>query len=62
MFLYDNWILNPNIAPNWFTNVKVIEITPYPGVSGTVPLKPIRYASASLDRIVADKSHRIIVA
>ena len=24
-------------------------------------LKPIRYASTSLDRIVADKSHRVIV-
>ena len=35
MFLYDNWILNPKLAPIWFTNVKVIEITPSPGVSGT---------------------------
>ena len=25
-------------------------------------LKPIRYESKSLDRIVADKSHRVVVA
>ena len=25
-------------------------------------LKPVRYESTSLDRIVADKSHRVIVA
>ena len=32
-------MLNPKLAPNWFTDVKVIEITPNPGISGTVPLK-----------------------
>ena len=35
MFFYDNWILNPKLAPNWFTNVKVFYITPNPRVSGT---------------------------
>ena len=35
---YDSKILNPKLAPNWFTNVKVTEITPNPGVSGTGPL------------------------
>ena len=25
-------------------------------------VKPIRYASTTLDRIIADKSHRVIVA
>ena len=34
---YDSQILNPKLAPNLFTNVKVIEITPNPGVSGTGP-------------------------
>ena len=37
MVFYDNKILNPNLAPKWFTNVTVIEITPNPGVSGTDP-------------------------
>ena len=30
-------MLNPKLAPNWITNVKVIETTPNPGVSGTGP-------------------------
>ena len=34
----DNKVLNPRLAPNWFTNVKVIEIAPDLGVSGTGPL------------------------
>ena len=38
MFFYDNKILNPKLAPNWFINVKVIEITHDLGVSGTGPL------------------------
>ena len=38
MFFYENQILNP---PNWFTNVKVIEITPNPGVNGTGPFKNV---------------------
>ena len=38
MFFYDSKILNPNLAPDWFANVKVIEITPNPGVSGTDPI------------------------
>ena len=37
MVFYDNKILNPNLAPKWFTNVTVIEITTNPGVSGTDP-------------------------
>ena len=44
MFLYDSKILNPNLAPDWFTIVKVIEITPDPGVSGTGHL--YRYLSS----------------
>ena len=35
MFLDDNKILNLMLARNWFTNVKVIEITPDPRVSET---------------------------
>ena len=38
MFFYDCKILNAKIAPNWLTNVKVIEIMPNQGVSGTGPL------------------------
>ena len=30
-------MLNSKLAPTWFTNVKVIEITSDPGVSGTGP-------------------------
>ena len=37
MFFYDDKIPNPKSAPNWFTNIKVIEITPNSGVSGTGP-------------------------
>ena len=43
MFFYDNQILNSKLAPNWFTNVQVIEITPNPGLSGTGPLLKIIY-------------------
>ena len=39
MFSCDNEILNPKLAPNWFTNV--IEITPNPGLSGTDPVYQI---------------------
>ena len=39
MFFYDCKILNPKLAPNWFTNVKVIEIMPNLGVNGTGPLQ-----------------------
>ena len=31
MLFYENQILNPKLAPNWFTNVKVIEIKPIQG-------------------------------
>ena len=31
MFVYDNKIPNPKLALNRFTNVKVIDITPYTG-------------------------------
>ena len=41
MFFYDSEILNPKLAANWFTNVKVIEVTPNPGVSGTDPLSTV---------------------
>ena len=41
MFFYDNKILNPKFRPNWFTNVKVIKITPNPGVSATSPFHMI---------------------
>ena len=40
MFFYDNKILNPKLSPNWFSNVKVIEIKSNPGVCGTGPLLP----------------------
>ena len=33
-----NKILNPRLAPNWLTNVKVIERGPNLGASGTGPL------------------------
>ena len=39
MFFYDNQILNVKLAPNWLTNVKVIEITLNPGASGTGPFQ-----------------------
>ena len=38
MFFYDNKILDPYLAPNWFTKVKVIEKTPNPRVSERGPL------------------------
>ena len=41
MFFYDNKSLNPDLAPNWFTSVKVIEITPNPGVSGAGPFHDV---------------------
>ena len=37
MLFYDNWILNPRLTPNWFTNVNAIEITPNPGISRAGP-------------------------
>ena len=37
------WTLNPKLAPNWFTNVKVIEITPNPGLSGIGPFILLRF-------------------
>ena len=38
MFFHDNKILNPTLAPNWFTNVIVVGITTNPGIEGTGPL------------------------
>ena len=39
MFFCDDKILSLKLAPNWFTNVKVIEITLNPEVSGTGPFE-----------------------
>ena len=38
MFPDDYNVANPKLAPNSSSDVKVIEMTPYPGVNGTGPL------------------------
>ena len=37
MFSDDYSIANPKLTPNSSSDIKVIEITPYPGVNGTGP-------------------------
>ena len=39
MFSDDNRFSNPKVAPSSSWDVKVIKIMPYPGVTGTGPLK-----------------------
>ena len=47
------------LAPDTLQNKNIKEIMRYTGGYRTSPLKAIRYESISLNRIVADKSHRV---
>ena len=42
VFSDDYKVANPKLAPNSSSDVKVIEIMPYPGVNGTGPLGTLR--------------------
>ena len=57
IFFYDNKILNPKLAPNWFSNVKVIDITSDPALSWSGPICYSQWVNATWQYDDSDSSN-----
>ena len=57
MFSDEYYVASPKSAPNSSTDVKVNEITPYPGVNGTGPVQVIPGVMVSRQGLLSKVDH-----